>query len=154
MDNMRKLEFRVWSLTEKCFIHNFFISNGFSQVWKIDGEIDSLEVYPLPDVVVQQFTGLFDKNNVPIYEGDIIRHGCTTQEYESVVSYKTPSFIAKTFFYRRNRGLSATLDSWDVMWEKKGIDAFNDGYYMGDRTFTGENYLEVIGNIFLNPELI
>lgn len=152
--NNRELKFRLWNKNAKDFIKDggnrivYFDLINFSYYCSVN------RLENLNDYVVQQFTGLFDKNNVPIYEGDIIKHGCTTQEYESVVSYNAPSFIAKTFFYRRNRGLSATLDSWDIMWEKKGIEAFNEGYYMGNRDFTGENYLEVIGNIFLNPELI
>ncbi len=134
--NNRELKFRVWSLTEKCFIHNFFISNGFSQVWKIEGEIDSLEVYPLPDVIVQQFTGLFDKNNIPIYEGDILKYEYSQAECSSfalqestlrfhdlyVVEYRDAAFRYK---------------------ELKYGDISEDNLSM-----------VVVGNIFLNPELI
>jgi uncharacterized phage protein (TIGR01671 family) len=106
----------------------------------------------LATFTVSRNTFFKDESGRDIFEGDIIQHGCVTQEYESVIAYKSPSFIAKTFFYRRNS--MANNGDWVILWDKAGIDSFNNGLYMGDRSFEADNYVRIIGNIFENPELL
>lgn len=100
--------------------------------WDLDhclGDLnDDVERY-----IVQQFTGLEDKNGREIYEGDILRF------------YKNKSYQA----------------DYEVYWEKHGfslISAKRDGDDFGVYTkdlhlFKGDEP-EIIGNIFENPELL
>ena len=150
----REIEFRIWDIEEKTWVNARIWHNANS--FFCMNEAGNIYWFRNPERFAhQQFTGLLDKNGVKIFEGDIIRHGCTTQEYESVVAYKAPSFITKTFSYKReNHWRAEKPKEFDVIWEKKGIEAFNEGWYMGDRSFDGDNYIEIIGNIFENPELL
>jgi uncharacterized phage protein (TIGR01671 family) len=113
---------------------------------------DNLDIFKSPHFVACQYTGIGDDNGKEIYEGDIIEHGCTTQHYESVIAYQAPSFIAKTFYHKVDHGRSEP--NWHIAWDRKGIEAFKDGWYMQNRQFAGENYLRVLGNIYENPELL
>lgn len=76
-------------------------------------------------IVLMQYTGLKDKNNKEIYEGDIVKHG----DFNALVVYQAPSFVMKK--KQRNK-------TW---WEF--ISA----------PFTSQ-FEEVIGNIYENPELV
>lgn len=57
---MREIKFRIWDKKEK-YMETFELDNDF------DCEIDWLD-----NRILMQFTGLKDKNNKEIYEGDII----------------------------------------------------------------------------------
>lgn len=90
------------------------------------------------DVVVMQSTGLFDKNDVEIFEGDVIRceHKRTGTVFLGEVKYDNRyGFWGVTD--RRYKDLSA-IPAAEVTYNG----------YISDSTFC-----EVIGNIYENPEL-
>ena len=77
------------------------------------------------DIVLMQYTGLKDKNGVEIYEGDVVRNLSTTKQQQ----------------YRKR------VVTW-AQYSRRGV-GFNVG-----ATYGGAVTLEVIGNIYENPELV
>jgi len=77
---------------------------------------------------VSQYTGLEDKNGIKIFEGDI----CNCREYEC---------FGKIIYNEDEAGFY-----FDVMYE--------DGGFGEERLYDYNDELEVIGNIFDNPELL
>lgn len=146
---MRDLKFRLWSKR----------TNRYITTCIVDGveynEISAFDLFGLrsdaqfqSDVIIEQYTGLKDKNGKEIYEGDIV--ASITKSIEGV----KPSFCSylkgvvkyceeDTRYYidgsceRSDREILEKVDLTDV-------DNFVGNYYE----------LEVIGNIHENPELV
>ena len=134
--NSRELKFRVWNKNAKDFIRDggnrivYFDLINFSYYCSVNRSEN------LNDFVVQQFTGLFDKNNVPIYEGDILKY-----EYSQA---ECSSFAAQESILRfHDLYVVEYRDAAFRYKELKYGDISEDNLSM-----------VVIGNIFQNPELI
>lgn len=124
-------KFRAWSKTEKIM----------SDVKKIDfcnSEIDArlFEETAIEEVVLMQSTGLFDRNGQEIFEGDIVKR------------YKSPFFKAEWEYQIET-----------VIKEKASLllgreFGKNFGTIPFDSPFAKSDLLEVIGNIYENPEVL
>ena len=64
---MREIKFRVWDGRHECWIQRLALG-----VWPDERTID-VEVVQNEDQVLEQYTGLKDKNGKEIYEGDLIK---------------------------------------------------------------------------------
>lgn len=132
---MRKIGYRAWLKEEKRFIYPKLILNDFGFVIGIaynDIDIFTDELierrFIIEDVVLEQDTGLRDKNNKKIYEGDIVDYvnGCIC-----IIQYEVEG---ARFIHR------------DIS------DNFPFGF-SGLEEYNGKLF-EVIGNIHENTELL
>lgn len=104
-----------------------------------DGKIEEIEVWDGEDITfysvfpgtICQCTGLKDKNGKLIWENDICDR---KEEYPEIVKYKKGDW---TLDYSYSKG------------KESGYCYCNLGFYALER-----KYVEVIGNIFDNPELL
>ena len=136
---MREIKFRIWDKLAERFIK---CDEGYQghYVLSLKGEFHNLQNGSGGDeYVVQQYTGLTDKNGVEIYEGDIIHY-----KFDGALYPKEACDLLLTCIYCPIFG-------------GYNFNAPNDSYYYAEiRYYYAEirSYDEVIGNIFENPELL
>ena len=127
---MREIEFRVWDYINDRMLY-----------WGDIFHLPAIEIFPgTPDqraFDVMQYTGLKDRNDNKVFEGDIILatkdfYGNTEEKIPMVVVFKDGCFMLEV---RK-----------DTATKKKGY------YYINIL----KNYIdtEVIGNIYENPKLL
>lgn len=94
---MRQIKFRAWNIKDKCYCES--VSCGAMSIVGYD-----IHAIFNNDIILEQFTGLLDKEGRDIYEGDIVDFKYThdvarsyNREYKAVVEYDTcnPCFVLK-----------------------------------------------------------
>lgn len=137
---MRKIKFRVWDKDKEIMMH-FKSPSLLSEYTKLQFDCEEYKgicEFPIgveeDNIILMQFTGLYDKNGKEIYEGDILSDG-----YDEIREAKFLEWF--------------NCDAFDCY----GYD-FASGEFTQTNDVNGglkfRSKFEVIGNIWENPELI
>lgn len=128
-------KFRAWDGSSLCRMYSpeeVMVGNG--DIWIFDEDSEGNEWIVNNDLSLMQSTGLKDKNDKEIFEGDVVTDGHTAGDIKHHTIYG---------FY---------------MVDDKGVERwFSDGNCIEDFEEDAKNVseiLEIIGNIYENPELL
>ncbi|QYC52364.1 YopX protein [Fusobacterium phage FNU_1P] len=120
---MREIKFRAWHNEEKIMGEVLGIDILHKEIFFSNEDADCYEHTDFKDIELMQYTGLKDKNNKEIYEGDIVT--LHNSKYKIIFNSKEAGFVLR------------------------------DDKFEMNIPFTNNNNkrMEVIGNIYENPEL-
>lgn len=156
---MREIKFRAWDKEKNIMYYNetpdkdaiFVDTLGAINCW-----LNSNDTY-----LFMQYTGLKDKKGKEIYEGDIVAHN---EEVMSDNGEDLPNYIDKRIDLNFRYGDGSIGERrWGkkievVIWEESscGFEPFSDSQSNCGHCGGGisPNQIEVIGNIYENPELL
>lgn len=130
-----KQKFRAWDSAKKEMFKDTFAITESGQVVVVEQEdVMSPPDYVFVDhLVIMQSTGLFDKTNTEIFEGDIITNG------PDVMCMKRHNTLG---FYVEQKGkVQLVADGMDLEEFEEDAKEIADS-------------IEIIGNIYENPELL
>ncbi len=134
---MREIKFRTWEKKNKKWIMDdcpiVLYGDGSGHILIEVDHVHGNETIFLEDVELMQFIGLKDKNGKEIYEGDIVNYNS--------------KYIKSSNKEEFNRMLVVFLNGGYYL-ESKNKAHFHFGIV------SKEGDLEVIGNIYENPELL
>lgn len=138
---MNEIKFKVWDEYQKKFVPVTDVvidGNGKISIVNLKSDIRKVE-----DLKILLYTGLRDKKGTKIYEDDIVKvHSRYERKYVTAVVKWGCGYGEVGFSLRQLYDcLSKKYEGWELYDE------------MGSN-FTFDRDLEIIGNIYENPELI
>ena len=131
--NNREIKFRVWDEEKKIFLEQDYVN--ILALFNLFNSHKKNSQRSMPKTIWQQYTGLKDKNNKEIYEGDILKQYLGKTKLESKLFWRVEYFTDRCSF-----GVVSG----------KCFQTFEDALF--DDECRCE--FEIIGNIFENPELL
>ncbi len=138
-----RFRFRIWNKAEHCFEDNPWISGDGSEGWCYrrmgDGD-DGIGFGTGDNWIIQQSTGLSDKNGKEIFEGDVLAVADLIPEESEPANYAV----------RFGRG---TYDSGYYVYQGFYLENAREDDATGGLLFEAGR-IAVIGNIFETPELL
>ena len=121
---MREIKFRAWHKGKKIMGKVLGIDILHKEIFFSNGDVDYCEISNFKYIELMQYTGLKDKNGKEIYEGDIIKF--LNNIFEVIWCNEKASFMLKNKEYKEFLNF----------------------------IYENNNGMEIVGNIYENPELI
>jgi uncharacterized phage protein (TIGR01671 family) len=127
-----RFKFRVWDKRNKSFFINEETKNVYFDIWQWTIYMSTCLIYSIEDCIFQQYTGLTDSNDDPIYEGDILKN-----------HYDVGGDVIGQVLYEADHG------GYIFQWKRKGR---NQDYNNLNCDLAFESV--IVGNIFEHSELL
>jgi uncharacterized phage protein (TIGR01671 family) len=153
INNMREIKFRAWDKKEKRMLKNieeFSPEDFFGSFYSILKNYD--------EFVVMQYTGIKDKNGKEIYERDILRYTRKNWRCPGHPNHNTDLVERVEIYWDEERNaMSNRIFDFERLKINQNQQPYSSSGYFGsglsdDRA--DENIIEIIGNIYENPELL
>jgi len=158
---MKKIKFRAWDKINKrmveadelVFWNGCCYLNPDKSLHRKDKPYSQarLRGYSILEEFVMQYIGLDDKNGKEVYQGDVLKVDADKEGYGSTSYGGYVEVVSEAYGYSL-RPFKPTVEELDEQW-KRGGDGFDSCSLWHISDDDGKN-IEVIGNVYENPELL
>jgi len=147
---MREIKFRAWDEIEKKMFEPSSISWKDGYLWVCDSHGQNKLEYEMinPNAKLMQYTGLKDKQKKEIYEGDIVRILYTDWPSQSSSDPRPFDEYLKSLSY------TGFVEYGKCEFSLNFPGALGKRSAYGDLIPGAHGFMEVVGNIYENPELL
>lgn len=148
---MREIKFRWWDNKYKVMVNDIRIAPEYN--WLVLADNDAMAESDYKDGTLLQFTGLHDKNGKEIWQGDVVKlPGTINKEMHGEFSFweVTLNTIVPILSYVKSE--KETHIPRAYMTSELADHFYHESLAFGENPQTDD--LEVIGNVFSNPELL
>ena len=144
---MREIKFRAWDRIRMYNVEKLVIGDV-----SYPDEVEGYNIWgeDKSSMILMQYTGLKDKNGKEIYEGDIVLYPTTESEYVDVgvgnvkVAEQQINNFYPIEFFEGEFGMNVKQDD----------ETLYKGWQSLKEIKSCVDYIEIIGNIYENPELL
>jgi uncharacterized phage protein (TIGR01671 family) len=147
----REIKFRVWHKPEKKM--HYYLKAKFGKTTNITlegkfNDVDHITTKTVPndDLEVMQYTGQLDKNGNEVCEGDIVEVRHIEPKDPVNLGFKAKVYRVHVVWYDFSFSFERRREDGSVMSRSNGLE-FESTYYK-------KNEIEIIGNIYENPDLL
>ncbi len=155
---MREIKFRAWDKNNGVFLKSFYINPDLTDIISFQYPLGFVnKVYSnKDDIKIMEFSGCYDKNGKPIYESDIVRFfddmDNTYYIFDEIAVIN--KILTHWFEYQEiKKSYKAKNNNEGILNLVKLFNSKCDKWPLGCQTKPLKK-LEVIGNIYKNPDLL
>lgn len=147
---MREIKFRAWLKEKKIMGEVLGIDILHKEIFFSNEDVDCYEHVDFKNIELMQYTGLYDKNGEDIYEGDVVKLVHTGIEISADRLEDLKRFVGiikyENGIFKIVRTEKSLIESKYFEMEQKKVSEI----FIYSKLYD----LEVIGNIYENPELL
>lgn len=147
-NKMKEIKFRIWGVDFERYFYNVGVLNGQWYIAFDDDEPNAFDCIGVPnekEFIIEQFTGMFDKNGKEIYEGDIVKYTYNFFEWHYVITNRRYGGFLGLFKQCVYRNFTTSFDLDGD--EKQVFGDYYPTYETSEFVYVDGKDYEVIGNI-------
>ena len=138
---MREIKFRAWDIENNKFLIQEEENTNIKELFDLFNLLNHCEIKYKERFILEQFTGLKDKNGKDIFEGDILNLKTSNPDNWAIKEFRKSTIVVVSFEKGSFVDENTSMQLWDKI---RNISYSHESW----------THYEIIGNIHQNKDLL